>query len=94
MRGVVAHSSNIGTALLTRQMNKQKLHDYLERFGLGATTGIELPGESSGIVPPADMTDVHARPGRLRPGDGGDRRSRRPRRSPASSTAASTTRRR
>lgn len=57
MRGVVADSSNIGTALLTRQLSKQKLHDYLTSFGLGAKTGIELPGESGGIMPSADLTD-------------------------------------
>ncbi len=57
LRGVIAKSSNIGTALLTRQLSKQKLHDYLRSFGLGAPTGIELPGEAAGITPPADMTD-------------------------------------
>ncbi len=57
MRGVVSNSSNIGMALLTRQLAKQKLHDYLVSFGLGAPTGIELPGESVGIVPRADMPD-------------------------------------
>ena len=57
MRGVIANSSNIGTALLTRQLPKQTLHDYLTSFGLGASTGIELPGESVGIAPAADMTD-------------------------------------
>ena len=58
MRGVIAESSNIGTALLTRQLAKNSLHDYLASFGLGSATGIELPGESSGILPAADMSDV------------------------------------
>jgi cell division protein FtsI (penicillin-binding protein 3) len=58
MRGVIAESSNIGTALLTRQLDKRVLHDYLTRFGLGSRTGIELPGESVGILPRADMSDV------------------------------------
>ena len=57
MRGVIADSSNIGTALLTRQLDKQKLHDYLVSFGLGSTTSIELPGESAGIIPKPAMTD-------------------------------------
>jgi cell division protein FtsI (penicillin-binding protein 3) len=57
LRGVVARSSNIGTALLARQLSKQHLHGYLVRFGLGARTGIELPGESAGIAPAADMAD-------------------------------------
>ncbi len=57
MRGIVANSSNIGTALLTRQLPKDKLYDYLTTFGLGSRTGIELPGESAGIMPPKKMTD-------------------------------------
>jgi cell division protein FtsI (penicillin-binding protein 3) len=57
MRGVIADSSNIGTALLTRQLDKQRLHEYLVSFGLGSKTDIELPGESGGILPKPDMTD-------------------------------------
>jgi cell division protein FtsI (penicillin-binding protein 3) len=57
MRGVIADSSNIGTALLTRQIDKQKLHDYLVSFGLGSKTNIGLPGESAGILPKPDMTN-------------------------------------
>ncbi len=57
MRGVIANSSNIGTALLTRQLDKQKLHDYLASFGLGSPTGIEVPGEAAGILPDGDMSD-------------------------------------
>jgi cell division protein FtsI (penicillin-binding protein 3) len=57
MRGVIADSSNIGTALLTRQLDKQRLHDYLVNFGLGSTTTIELPGESAGIIPKPGMPD-------------------------------------
>jgi len=57
MRGVIAMSSNIGTTLLARQLDKKTLHDYLVSFGLGRTTSIELPGESAGILPKADMAD-------------------------------------
>jgi len=55
--GVVAQSSNIGTIVLTRQMAKESLVSYLTSFGLGSPTGIGLPGEESGYVPDADMTD-------------------------------------
>ena len=57
MRGVIADSSNIGTVLLTRQLDKQRLHDYLVSFGLGSKTNIGLPGESAGILPKPDMTN-------------------------------------
>lgn len=56
-RGVLAQSSNIGTVLLTRQMPKTVLHNYLQSFGLGAPTGIGLPGEAAGYLPPATMKD-------------------------------------
>jgi cell division protein FtsI (penicillin-binding protein 3) len=55
MRGVVAKSSNIGTVMLARQMPTEELHRYLVSFGLGSRTGIELPGEDSGIMPGANM---------------------------------------
>ncbi|GAA2101029.1 penicillin-binding protein 2 [Microlunatus panaciterrae] len=57
LRGVVSKSSNIGTVLLARQGDKATLHDYLARFGLGAKTGIELPGEAAGHLPGPDMKD-------------------------------------
>ena len=57
MRGVIAKSSNIGTLLLTRQLPKATLIKYLTSFGLGHKTGIEVPGESSGLLPPATMKD-------------------------------------
>lgn len=59
-RGVLAQSSNVGTVLLTRQMDKASLSNYLHSFGLGTDTGIELPGEvegAMGYVPDASMGD-------------------------------------
>lgn len=55
--GVVAQSSNIGTIMLTRQMDKALLADYLGDFGLGAKSGVGLPGETTGSIPGADMAD-------------------------------------
>jgi cell division protein FtsI (penicillin-binding protein 3) len=56
-RGVVANSSNIGTVLLTRQMDKAKLVTYLKSFGLGSTTGLGLPGEATGSLPSTSLAD-------------------------------------
>ncbi len=59
-RGVLAQSSNIGTVELARQMDKATLSNYLASFGLGTSTGIELPGETGGalgILPGTDMAD-------------------------------------
>lgn len=56
-RGVIYNSSNVGAALLSRLMDKTTFHNYMADFGLGATTGIEQPGEQSGYLPGADMQD-------------------------------------
>jgi cell division protein FtsI (penicillin-binding protein 3) len=49
--GVLAESSNVGTLLIAQRVGKQSFDDYLQRFGLGQRTGIELPGESAGLLP-------------------------------------------
>lgn len=48
--GILAKSSNVGTIMLARQVGDAKLEQYLRAFGIGSTTGIELPGESAGIL--------------------------------------------
>lgn len=52
--GVIARSSNLGTIVLSQQLSDTRLHDYLSSFGFGRPTGVGLPGESGGILPPAD----------------------------------------
>lgn len=52
MQMVIAESRNIGTARLARAVGSELLHDYLEKFGFGERTGVELPGESSGRIAP------------------------------------------
>lgn len=56
-RGIIANSSNIGTIKLARELDKGELRDYLSAFGLGAKSGIGLPGETAGRLPDADMAD-------------------------------------
>lgn len=56
--GVLAHSSNIGTVVLSRQMSAESLVKYLRGFGLGSLSGIGLPGEEPGYIPDSDdMSD-------------------------------------
>ena len=52
--GAIAKSSNIATILASRRISREQLGSYLSGFGLGQETGIPLPGESAGIVAPAD----------------------------------------
>ncbi|MEX2291894.1 MAG: penicillin-binding protein 2 [Mycobacteriales bacterium] len=48
--GVLVESSNVGTIMAAQKVGGAKLHEMLKRFGIGAKTGIELPGESRGIL--------------------------------------------
>jgi cell division protein FtsI/penicillin-binding protein 2 len=50
LRGVLEHSSNVGMIKVVRTLPKDVLHDYVKRFGFGRKTGIELPGETAGLV--------------------------------------------
>lgn len=49
---IIAQSSNIGSAKLAIQLGPEKFYEYLRRFGFGERTGINLPGETPGIVHP------------------------------------------
>ena len=49
---ILAKSSNIGAAKLALQLGDQRLYDYIKRYGFGERTGINLPGEISGIIHP------------------------------------------
>ena len=53
MAGVIARSSNIGTALAASQFTPQQLWTYLDKFGLGRLTDVGLPGETRGLLPRA-----------------------------------------
>ncbi|MDQ0374420.1 peptidoglycan D,D-transpeptidase FtsI family protein [Cellulomonas humilata] len=52
--GVLAESSNTGTVMIGQNLPVQTRYDYLAKFGFGAQTGIELSGESKGILHPVD----------------------------------------
>jgi len=46
----VKYSSNIVAALVGRDLGAEAFHRYVRSFGFGAKTGIELEGESKGIL--------------------------------------------
>ncbi len=47
---IVIHSSNIGMAMLGERCGAQRIYEYVRRFGFGTPTGVDLPGEQSGVV--------------------------------------------
>lgn len=44
------HSSNVGSAKVALMMTKQEHYNMLKKFGIGERTGIDLPGESRGLI--------------------------------------------
>ncbi|OBB21793.1 peptidoglycan D,D-transpeptidase FtsI family protein [Mycolicibacterium fortuitum] len=53
--GVFGKSSNVGTLMLAQRIGPDRFYDMVRKFGLGQRTGVGLPGESSGLVPPIDQ---------------------------------------
>ena len=51
---IVAQSSNIGAITLAQLLGSRRLASWVDRFGFGAATGIDFPGESQGIVLPLE----------------------------------------
>ncbi len=51
IRDALVHSSNIVIGKLAYDFGPRRLYEYLKKFGFGAKTGIELPGEQFGILP-------------------------------------------
>lgn len=53
--GVFGKSSNVGTLMLAKRIGPTRYAEMLRKFGLGQRTGVGLPGESAGLVPPIDQ---------------------------------------
>jgi penicillin-binding protein 2 len=51
MLGALEQSVNTYFYQLALDMGIDRMHDYLEQFGFGARTGIDLLGENSGVLP-------------------------------------------
>ncbi|MFH0855723.1 MAG: penicillin-binding transpeptidase domain-containing protein [Candidatus Omnitrophota bacterium] len=49
-REVIQESSNIGTVKIAQKLGPEIVYKYAKLFGFGAKSGIDLPGEISGIL--------------------------------------------
>jgi cell division protein FtsI (penicillin-binding protein 3) len=47
---ILAHSSDVGAIKIGLRLGAPKLYEYLRRFGFGSPTGVDLPGESRGLL--------------------------------------------
>jgi cell division protein FtsI (penicillin-binding protein 3) len=49
---ILAQSSDVGAIKIAERLGASKLYDYIRSFGFGAPTGVDMPGESRGILRP------------------------------------------
>ncbi len=52
MNDIISYSCNAGMIALMEAVPKQEIRSYLANLGIGTATGIDLPGEERGILPP------------------------------------------
>lgn len=57
---VLVKSSNIGMAKIGERIGTESLYEATRAFGFGRRTGIELPGELSGLVRPVSQWNVYS----------------------------------
>ncbi len=56
---VVSESSNIGAYMLAKKIGREKFYEYLRAFGFGSRTGVNIAGESAGILfPPSTWAEI------------------------------------
>jgi cell division protein FtsI/penicillin-binding protein 2 len=48
---ILQRSSNVGAITIAKLLGKDRLLDWIGRFGFGKRTGIDFPGESQGLLP-------------------------------------------
>jgi len=47
---ILAQSSDVGAIKIAVRLGAPKFHDYIRAFGFGSPTGVDLPGESRGLL--------------------------------------------
>ncbi|MDK7162462.1 MULTISPECIES: penicillin-binding protein 2 [Winkia] len=59
--GVLAESSNVGTVQIGDLVSDKSRYQMMKKLGLGEPTGIEMPGETGGLVPTPQEWDGRQR---------------------------------
>jgi cell division protein FtsI (penicillin-binding protein 3) len=49
-RQILEQSSNVGSIMIGQELGAERFDAWIRRFGFGTPTGIDLPGEESGIL--------------------------------------------
>ena len=47
---ILAQSSNVGSVMIGQKLGPKRFDKWVRKFGFGSLTGVDLPGESPGIV--------------------------------------------
>jgi len=50
VREILAHSSNVGAIKIGQKLGKSLYYHYISGFGFGSLTGVDLPGETPGMI--------------------------------------------
>lgn len=61
LAGILQHSSNVGMVEAAANVSNQQRYDMLSKFGIGQPTGLNLPGESSGVLTSPDAWDLRTK---------------------------------
>ena len=51
---ILARSSNVGAIKIGKLLDEARFNEWVHRFGFGAPTGVDLPGEEAGVTLPLD----------------------------------------
>jgi cell division protein FtsI (penicillin-binding protein 3) len=51
---ILAKSSDVGAIKIALQVGQPRFYDYIRAFGFGAQTGVDMPGESRGMLAKVD----------------------------------------
>ena len=50
--GILAQSSNVGAITIGQRLGAKRFSQWVDRFGFGQRTGVDLPGEERGLITP------------------------------------------
>jgi len=50
VREILAQSSNVGAIKIAQKLGKSLFYHYISGFGFGAVTGVDVPGETPGLI--------------------------------------------
>jgi len=51
---ILSRSSNVGVVTIAEALGRDRVQEWIRRFGFGRRTGIDYPGETKGIVLPSE----------------------------------------